>query len=152
MNVKPMLLTVIETHLLKLGTMLRPALTGMVVGLLPGLEEGAETYDRVNALLEQISHGVGLSYFYSAIWEAMLLSASVRCQGNTGCKRVRYLCFCVFARGLIRLVCVCCCTWIEPFFFSAASFVLTHFNKKQTLDDQLHLLGRSPGVMVQVPV
>ena len=90
MNVKPMLLTVIETHLLKLGTMLRPALTGMVVGLLPGLEEGAETYDRVNALLEQISHGVGLSYFYSAIWEAMLLSASVRCQGNTGCERVRY--------------------------------------------------------------
>ena len=82
MNVKPMLLTVIETHMLKLGTTLRPALTGMVVGLLPGLEEGAETYDRVNALLEQISLGVGLHYFYSAIWEAMLLSASVRCQGD----------------------------------------------------------------------
>ncbi len=81
MNVKPMLLTVIETHLLGLGSMLRPALTGMVVGLLPGLEEGAETYDRVNALLERISSGVGPSYFYSAIWEAMLLSASVRCQG-----------------------------------------------------------------------
>jgi hypothetical protein len=81
MNVKPMLLTVIETHLLKLGPMLRPAMTGMVVGLLPGLEEGAETFDRVNNLLEQISHGVGLSYFYSAIWEAMLLSTSVRLQG-----------------------------------------------------------------------
>ena len=45
MNVKPALLLLYETHFIPLRQNLRPALTGMLLGLLPGLEEGSE-FDR----------------------------------------------------------------------------------------------------------
>lgn len=46
MNVKPSLLTIYETHFVPLGTKLRPGLNGFLIGVLPGLEEGSEYYDR----------------------------------------------------------------------------------------------------------
>ena len=46
MSVRPQLLSLYETHFLPLGTHVKPALTGLVLGLLPGLEEGSEYYDR----------------------------------------------------------------------------------------------------------
>lgn len=46
MSVKPVLLTVYETHFVALGRNIKPGLNGLLLGLLPGLEEGAEFFDR----------------------------------------------------------------------------------------------------------
>jgi len=46
MNVRPSLLTVYETHFVPLGERLRPGLSGFLSGVLPGLEEGADHFDR----------------------------------------------------------------------------------------------------------
>lgn len=46
MNVRPSLLTVYETHFVPLGERLRPGLSGFLSGVLPGLEEGSDHFDR----------------------------------------------------------------------------------------------------------
>lgn len=46
MNIKPILLSLYETHFVLLGKTVRPALSGLLLGLLPGLEEGSEFYER----------------------------------------------------------------------------------------------------------
>ena len=46
MNVKPNLLALYENHFVPLGDCIKPGLTGLLLGLLPGLEEGSEYYDR----------------------------------------------------------------------------------------------------------
>ena len=43
---QPVLLTVYEKHFVPLGRQIKPGLNGLLLGLLPGLEEGAEYYDR----------------------------------------------------------------------------------------------------------
>lgn len=46
MNVRPSLLTVYETHFVPLGERLRPGLSGFLSGVLPGLEEGSDHFER----------------------------------------------------------------------------------------------------------
>lgn len=46
MTVKPALLGLYESHFVQLGRDLIPCLRGLVLALLPGLEEGSETFDR----------------------------------------------------------------------------------------------------------
>lgn len=46
MNVRPTLLTVYETHFVPLGERLRPGLSGFLSGVLPGLEEGSDHFER----------------------------------------------------------------------------------------------------------
>ena len=46
MNVKPVLLALYEVHFVPLGHYIKPGLTGLLLGLLPGLEEGSEFYER----------------------------------------------------------------------------------------------------------
>ena len=46
MNVRPALLTIYETHFVPLGRRLRPGLTGFLSGILPGLDEGSDHFDR----------------------------------------------------------------------------------------------------------
>lgn len=46
MSVKPVLLGLYETYYLPLGKTLKPGLQGLLTGVLPGLEEGSEYYDR----------------------------------------------------------------------------------------------------------
>jgi hypothetical protein len=46
MSVKPALLGLYETYYLPLGKTLKPGLQGLLTGVLPGLEEGSEYYDR----------------------------------------------------------------------------------------------------------
>lgn len=48
MNVRPSLLTVYETHFVPLGERLGPGLSGFLSGVLPGLEEGSDHFDRFN--------------------------------------------------------------------------------------------------------
>lgn len=47
MSVKPVLLGLYETYYLPLGKTLKPGLQGLLTGVLPGLEEGSEYYDRL---------------------------------------------------------------------------------------------------------
>ena len=46
MNVRPALLTIYETHFVPLGRRLRPGLRGFLSGILPGLDEGSDYFDR----------------------------------------------------------------------------------------------------------
>lgn len=56
MNVRPSLLTVYETHFVPLGERLGPGLSGFLSGVLPGLEDGSDHFDR----LEREFHTVGV--------------------------------------------------------------------------------------------
>ena len=49
MNVRPALLDIYEAHFLPLGRKIKPALTGLLIGLLPGLEEGSDHFERCSA-------------------------------------------------------------------------------------------------------
>ncbi|BFZ25222.1 hypothetical protein BsWGS_28261 [Bradybaena similaris] len=82
MSVKPVLLTVYEMHFVPLGAHMKPGLNGLLLGLLPGLEEGAEFYDRTNMLLEDICDAVGLPYFCTCVWECVLSCPNARLSGT----------------------------------------------------------------------
>ncbi|XP_071455571.1 protein DOP1 homolog isoform X2 [Hetaerina americana] len=110
MNVRPSLLTVYETHFVPLGERLRPGLSGFLSGVLPGLEEGSDYFERTNSLLEKVCEGVGGSHFYGCLWECLASNVAIR--------------------------------------LPAISFVLSHFNKKLSMEDQLHIMGTNIDVMV----
>ncbi|XP_012945131.1 protein dopey-1 [Aplysia californica] len=110
MSVKPILLTVYERHFVALGRHIKPGLNGLLLGLLPGLEEGAEYYERTNLLLEDFCNAVGPPFFYTGIWECVLSCPSVRLSGTT--------------------------------------FLLNHLNKRQSMEDQLHMIGLDIDLMV----
>ena len=78
MNVRPTLLTVYETHFVPLGERLRPALNGMLAGVLLGLEEGSDHFERTNKLLESICEAVQPTIFYGSLWECVASNASIR--------------------------------------------------------------------------
>ncbi|XP_063217046.1 protein dopey-1 homolog isoform X2 [Bacillus rossius redtenbacheri] len=110
MNVRPLLLTVYETHFVPLGERLRPGLSGFLSGVLPGLEEGSDHFDRTNSLLEKVCAEVGPSHFYGCLWDCLASNCSIR--------------------------------------LPAISYVLSHFNKKLTMEDQLYIMGTNIDVMV----
>ncbi|XP_068137647.1 protein dopey-1 isoform X4 [Hyperolius riggenbachi] len=83
MSVKPVLLSLYEMYYLPLGKTLKPGLQGLLTGILPGLEEGSEYYDRTNTLLEKVASAVEQSAFYSALWGSLLTSPAVRLPGIT---------------------------------------------------------------------
>nr|XP_048291731.1 protein dopey-1 isoform X2 [Myodes glareolus] len=83
MSVKPALLSLYETYYLPLGKTLKPGLQGLLTGILPGLEEGSEYYERTNTLLEKVAAAVEQSAFYSALWGSLLTSPAVRLPGIT---------------------------------------------------------------------
>uniref|UniRef100_A0A2K6FAM5 DOP1 leucine zipper like protein B n=1 Tax=Propithecus coquereli TaxID=379532 RepID=A0A2K6FAM5_PROCO len=78
MSVRPVLLGLYEKYFLPLQKLLLPSLQAFIVGLLPGLEEGSEIYDRTDALLLRLSLVVGKEVFYAALWGSVLLSPSIR--------------------------------------------------------------------------
>lgn len=78
MSVRPVLLGLYEKYFLPLQKSLLPSLQAFVIGLLPGLEEGSEIYDRTDALLGKLSLIIGKEVFYSALWGSVLVSPSVR--------------------------------------------------------------------------
>ncbi|XP_060070918.1 protein dopey-1-like [Ylistrum balloti] len=111
MSVKPTLLTVYERHFIGLGRHIKPGLNGLLLGLLPGLEEGAEYYDRTNGLLEDFCESAEPEYFYTCLWECVMSCPSVR--------------------------------------LPAITFLLAHYNKKQTMEDQLYMMGLNIDLMVE---
>ncbi|XP_075053329.1 protein DOP1B [Mixophyes fleayi] len=78
MSVKPILLGLYETYFLPLQRSLLPSLQAFITGLLPGLEEGSEIYDRTDALVQKLSLVVGQEVFYSSLWGSVLVSSSIR--------------------------------------------------------------------------
>ncbi|XP_071783130.1 protein DOP1B [Centroberyx gerrardi] len=78
MAVKPVLLALYERYYLPLQKALLPSLQAFITGLLPGLEEGLEVYDRTDALLLKLSLLVGQQVFYGALWGSVLVSPLVR--------------------------------------------------------------------------
>nr|XP_003464024.1 protein dopey-2 [Cavia porcellus] len=78
MSVRPVLLGLYEKYFLPLQKLLLPSLQAFLVGLLPGLEEGSEIYDRTDALLLRLSLVVGREVFYTALWGSVLASPAIR--------------------------------------------------------------------------
>ncbi|XP_061483688.1 protein dopey-2 isoform X2 [Rhineura floridana] len=78
MSVRPVLLGLYEKYFLPLQKFLLPSLQAFLIGLLPGLEEGSEIYDRTDALLVKLSLIIGQEVFYSALWGSVLVSPSIR--------------------------------------------------------------------------
>ncbi|XP_029420732.1 protein dopey-2 isoform X3 [Nannospalax galili] len=78
MSVRPVLLGLYEKYFLPLQKLLLPSLQAFLVGLLPGLEEGSEIYDRTDALLLRLSLVVGREVFYAALWGSILANPSIR--------------------------------------------------------------------------
>ncbi|XP_075449910.1 protein DOP1B isoform X3 [Ascaphus truei] len=78
MSVKPVLLGLYETYFLPLQKSLLPSLQAFITGLLPGLEEGSEIYERTDLLLQRLSNVVGQLVFYGALWGSVLISSSIR--------------------------------------------------------------------------
>ena len=88
LSVKPVLLTIYETHFLPLRQALRPCLTGILLGLLPGLEEGSDFYARTFTLLRHIclaqstldtaADAANDRYFYTCLWSAIVAQSSIR--------------------------------------------------------------------------
>ncbi|XP_068428257.1 protein dopey-2 isoform X2 [Clinocottus analis] len=103
MAVKPILLALYERYYLPLQRALLPSLQAFITGLLPGLEEGLEVYDRTDALLLKLSLLVGQQVFYGALWGSMVVTPMVR--------------------------------------LPASVFIVTHFDCKASLRQQIHMLG-----------
>uniref|UniRef100_H3AEA4 DOP1 leucine zipper like protein B n=1 Tax=Latimeria chalumnae TaxID=7897 RepID=H3AEA4_LATCH len=78
MSVKPVLLGLYERYYLPLQRALLPSLQAFVTGLLPGLEEGSEIYERTDALMVKLSLIMGQEVFYGALWGSVLISPLVR--------------------------------------------------------------------------
>ncbi|NXF10044.1 DOP2 protein, partial [Smithornis capensis] len=78
MSVRPVLLGLYEKYFLPLQKSLLPGLQAFVIGLLPGLEEGSEIYDRTDALLVKLSLLLGQEVFYGALWGSVLVSPAIR--------------------------------------------------------------------------
>ncbi|XP_025266125.1 protein dopey-1 homolog isoform X1 [Camponotus floridanus] len=78
MNVRPSLLTVYETHFVPLGERLRPGLSGFLSGVLLGLEDGSDHFDRTNSLLEKVCDGVGAEHFYACLWDCLASNSGIR--------------------------------------------------------------------------
>jgi hypothetical protein len=78
-NVKPGILTIYERQLMPLRRQLTPCLSGLVLGLLPGLDDaGGEFYRPVLALLDQVCAVTSVRAFFFAVWKALLIGPHVR--------------------------------------------------------------------------
>ncbi|XP_011692229.1 PREDICTED: protein dopey-1 homolog isoform X2 [Wasmannia auropunctata] len=110
MNVRPSLLTVYETHFVPLGERLRPGLSGFLSGVLLGLEDGSDHFDRTNSLLEKVCEGVGAEHFYACLWDCLASNSGIR--------------------------------------LPAISFVLAHFNKKLSMEQQKYIMGTNTKIMI----
>ncbi|XP_059505975.1 LOW QUALITY PROTEIN: protein dopey-2-like [Stegostoma tigrinum] len=78
MSVKPVLLGLYEKYYLPLHKSLNPSLQAFITGLLPGLEEGSEIYERTDVLLQKLMLVVGQEVFYGAVWGSVIVSPSIR--------------------------------------------------------------------------
>lgn len=80
-QVKPIFLDLIDQYFLPLGPGLLPCLSGLLVGLLPGLEDSkSECYERIMRTFQSISsrNCVGEKNFMCTLWLVILRTSHVR--------------------------------------------------------------------------
>uniref|UniRef100_A0A8C5MGB8 DOP1 leucine zipper like protein B n=1 Tax=Leptobrachium leishanense TaxID=445787 RepID=A0A8C5MGB8_9ANUR len=78
MSVRPVLLGLYEKYFLPLQKSLLPSLQAFITGLLPGLEEGSEIYERTDMLLQRLAVVEGQEVFYGALWGSVLVNSCIR--------------------------------------------------------------------------
>ncbi|VDL91325.1 unnamed protein product [Schistocephalus solidus] len=120
MTVKPPLFDIFEIYFLPLGHRLRPAFLGLLQGLLPGLEEGAEFFDRGTAMMDHFCLAVGSEFFYTSLWQAS--------HSKRKCARV------LANAPSIR--------------HYGTAFILSHFNKRKSISSQAFLFGESKPIFL----
>lgn len=89
---------------------LKPGLSGFLNGVLPGLEEGSDHYDRTSTLLDKICTSVRPGNFYGCLWK------------------------CIAENSQIRL--------------PAFTYILSNYDRKKSIEDQLEILGQNVDLMV----
>lgn len=78
-HVKPQLLSIIEKYYFRLGHELKPCMRGLVIALLPVVEEeGSEYFDKGISMLDQLGKIVELPFLNSCIWLVLINNASLR--------------------------------------------------------------------------
>ncbi|KAH9425389.1 Protein dopey-1 [Dermatophagoides pteronyssinus] len=82
-NVRPSVLDLYDRHLLPLGERLQLALDGFLISILPCYEEVSDSFQRTDGLLLKVADGVGIAYFYGALWRCILQNSSIRLQAIT---------------------------------------------------------------------
>lgn len=79
MSIKPQLLGIYEKHILKLDQTLRPCTKGLLLALLPGIEEeGNEYFESVLFLLDLLCRCVGQSHYFRSLWITLLDAPKAR--------------------------------------------------------------------------
>lgn len=77
-RVRPVLIELLERFYLPLGKELIPCLGGLLMALLPGLEEQGELYARVLKLMNRVRDCTHPSLFMLALWRCLLQSPASR--------------------------------------------------------------------------
>ncbi|KAJ3012642.1 hypothetical protein HKX48_006177 [Thoreauomyces humboldtii] len=78
-TVKPLVLALYEKFYLPLGVRLKPSLKGLVLALLPVMEEeNGECFQRGLSLLDKLAIAVGQGYFYHCLWLSLISSPHLR--------------------------------------------------------------------------
>ena len=79
---KPILLSLYSKYYIPLGDSIKPCLKGLLLALLPGLEEeGNEHFDKVIDMFDAISKSVGTPFFYQSLALAMISVSHWRVSG-----------------------------------------------------------------------
>ncbi|KAI8835956.1 Dopey, N-terminal-domain-containing protein [Chytriomyces cf. hyalinus JEL632] len=79
MSVKPILLQIYNRHYLNLGPRVKPSLKGLILALLPGLEEeGNEFFDPVMKMFDTLMVNLGTPYFLHCMGLAVISGNRVR--------------------------------------------------------------------------
>ena len=74
------MLDIFERYFLPLEMNLVPCLSGLLISILPGLdEEGSEVYDRVLRLVNNLGKRTDKQIFFRALWKSVVASPNVRC-------------------------------------------------------------------------
>lgn len=127
LTVKPILLNIYETYFLPLKQALRPCLTGLILGILPGLEEGSDYYQRTFNLLKNIclaqseSTSIGTKKDNS---DTISISSGVSTNSMTTIAEDKYFYTCLWSAIVSQ----------SSIRFPAIQFIITNYeNKKKTL-------------------
>ncbi|CAG7833844.1 unnamed protein product [Allacma fusca] len=75
-TVRPLILKIYEDHFLPLGESLEMVLDGLLIGLLNGMEDGSDLYERCTALLSSIKGVVSPEKFYPKLWSSMVVNTT----------------------------------------------------------------------------
>ncbi|EDO05456.1 dopey N-terminal domain containing protein [Babesia bovis T2Bo] len=78
-SVRPIFLNIIEQFYIPLGKKLLPCLIGLLICILPGLDDNkSESYEHVYKVLEQISDCVSEKSYMRALWVILLNASKIR--------------------------------------------------------------------------